>query len=45
MARLMRQVLVVATTAWILLAKLTGYTMVFKKNRLCVNLTQHKIDS
>jgi hypothetical protein len=79
MARLMRHVPVMASTGWILLAKLTGTTsvqaqwcallltavcffknektvqliqirdqligMVFKKNRLCVNVTQHRMDS
>lgn len=45
MARLMRHRPVMASTAWILLAKLTGTTSVFKKNRLCVNVTQHRMDS
>jgi hypothetical protein len=45
MARLMRHVPVVASTACILRAKLTGTTMVFKKNRLCVNVTQHRMGS
>ncbi len=45
MARLMRHVPVMASTGWILLAKLIGITSVFKKNRLCVNVTQHKMDS
>ena len=45
MARLMRHVPALASTAWILLAKLTGTTSVFKKNRLCVNLTQHRMGS
>jgi hypothetical protein len=45
MARLMRHVPVVASTVWILLAKLTSTTSVFKKNRLCVNVTQHRMNS
>jgi hypothetical protein len=45
MARLMRHVPALASTAWILLAKLTGTTSVFKKNRLRVNLTQHRVSS
>jgi hypothetical protein len=45
MARLMRHVPVVASTDWILRSKLTGTTMVFKKKRLCVNVTQHKMGS
>jgi hypothetical protein len=45
MARLMRHVPVMASTGWILLAKLIGTTSVFKKNRLRVNLAQHRMDS
>ena len=45
MARLMRHVPALASTAWILLAKLTSTTSVFKKNQLCVNLTQHRMCS
>jgi hypothetical protein len=45
MARLMRHRPVIASTAWILMAKLTGTTMVFKKFRLCVNVTQHRMSS